>query len=316
MRCPGLAWTAILLATSTLSGCGWVGALRADREIQTAHTHYNWGRHALAAESYEEVIRLDPERGEAYFFLGSSYHRLFRERARTPDTERYLTLAARHYRAAIERLDDEEQVIQAWRYLAEIHGPEGLDDRGEEEAALTAVVALTPDDPQPGFSLVEFQVRAGHGEAATRELERLSALDAADGHVHSRIAGLYDQLGRFDESIDALRRRAALMEDSAEARYVIAAFYWRQVSENIELTDAERADHLRQGLAALDEALELDADYADALTYKEIQLSRLAELVDDPSERRALLEQAKEAGEQAATLNASRDESPAAPGAR
>ncbi len=295
-----------VLATVTLAGCGWVGSLRADREIQTAHTHYNWGRHQLAAESYEKVVRLDPERGEAYFFLGSTYHRLFRDRARTPETERYLTLAAEHYRSALERLDDQDQVMQSWRYLAELNGPDGINDPAGVEAALGAVVQLAPTYPQPGLALAEFYVDAGRTADARGELGRLSALDAADGHVLSRVAGLYDRLGLFTDSIDALGRRAELLPENAEARYVIAAFYWRQVSENTDLTDGERRTYLRQGLGALDEALGLDASYAEALTYKEIQLSRLAELVEDASQRQALLDEAAGVGDQATTLGASR----------
>ena len=108
-------------------------------------------------------------------------------------------------------------------------------------------------------------------------------------------AGVYNRRGEFEPTIEALRAIAALQPQSAEARHRIGTFFQdkaRAVSSDPTRDPAAALSYVMKGLEAEDEALLLQPDYAEALTYKSVLLRLQANLSPDPGEKARLIAEA------------------------
>ena len=280
-----------------------MGRLRADRAIQLAHVFFQRGNHAQAAERYEVVVGMDPTHSEAHFFLASSYDRLYQPMVPgDAENDAFLEQAVDHYLISAELHTDPDLRMQSLGYLADLYGPDRADDPAGAEIVLQTMIRVAPTDPDRYFALAELYEGEGQFAEAARMLERVGALADIDENVFSRMASAYDRIGRLDDSVGALRRAAALTPDNPESYYLIAAFYWRVVTERPGLGNRERYDHLTAGVSELDRALELDPEYREAWVYKDILLRMQARLADADTDRAALFEAAKVASDRVVAL--------------
>ena len=58
------------------------------------------------------------------------------------------------------------------------------------------------------------------------------------------------------------------------------------------LSEAQKRDYITKGLAMEDKALQLNPDYMEAMTYKNILLRLKANITKDPAEQKRLIEEA------------------------
>ena len=107
-----------------------------------------------------------------------------------------------------------------------------------------------------------------------------------------QVAGFYNRNEEFEKTIEALSQRAALEPDNPEAFYTIGTYYWEKAFRDFRLTDEEEGEYVMLGLEQLENALNLNADYVEALTYKNILFRMQANLTEDLDERDDLIEQA------------------------
>ena len=113
-----------------------------------------------------------------------------------------------------------------------------------------------------------------------------------DPAVHMQLAGFYDRNENFEKTIESLKARAAIESDNPEAFYTIGTFYWQKAFRDFRLSDDEEMEYVMLGLDELEKALEINADYVEAITYKNILMRLQANLTDDLDEREALIEEA------------------------
>ena len=106
------------------------------------------------------------------------------------------------------------------------------------------------------------------------------------------LAGYYNRQGAFDKTIDALRERAAKEPNNPEAFYTISTFYWDKAFRDTRLKENEKKDFVNKGIEAIDHALQIKPDYAEALVYKGLLLRLQANLEKDVSKQQALLKEA------------------------
>ena len=290
-----------------LVSCSSLDRLRALRVIKDAHTQYGRGDYPAAAELYEEVLANDPNLVDAYFYLANSYDQQFRPALRgEPENDQLLDLAIDNYIKSSELQTGRPMQTLSMQYLVAAFGPDKLNDPAKSEPVLQTMIDTDPENPENYFALSRLYEDSGMVSEAEEVLQNVAASNADDPGVHLQIAGFYNRNEQFDETISALRRRAELEPENPEAFYTISTYYWEKAFRDFRLTEEEQLEHVLLGLAEADHALELNADYMEALTYKNILLRMQANLTDAGSERDDLIAQADELRERAEELQAQR----------
>jgi TonB family protein len=78
------------------------------------------------------------------------------------------------------------------------------------------------------------------------------------------------------------------------AYHTIAAYYWEKAYRDAALTAAQKREYIELGLRAADQAIALNPDYVDALTYKNLLLRSQALLESDLDAQKRLIAEANE----------------------
>jgi TonB family protein len=94
-----------------------------------------------------------------------------------------------------------------------------------------------------------------------------------------------------ERKVTELERAAAQQPGSAQAQHLVATFLYEKARDQSLAAD-ERRGYLERGIAAEDRALAADAEYVEALVYKNILLRTRATLESDPAVREELVRQA------------------------
>jgi tetratricopeptide (TPR) repeat protein len=113
---------------------------------------------------------------------------------------------------------------------------------------------------------------AGRYDEAEQALMKAKEAKPNDPLVYTTLSGFYNRQGDFDKTIEALQKAAEL-----EPRIRPAISCWRPTigrrpTRTTGLRHLRRRSTSKRGLEATDKALALNADYADALTYKNLLL--------------------------------------------
>lgn len=287
--------------------CHYVDQLRALRVIKDAHTQYQRADYERAAELYEEVLANDPNLVEAYFYLANSYDQQFRPALRgEPENDRLLDLAIENYIESAERQTYRDLQTLSLQWLVEAYGPEKANNPSSSEPVLRAMIDTDPENPDNYYRLARLYEDSGLYTEAEDVLLQVTTSRPDDPAAYLQLAGFYNRNEQFDQTIEALQRRAELEPDNPEAYYTISTYYWEKAFRDFTLDDDQEMEYVMLGLAETDKALELNADYVDALTYKNILLRMQANLTGNVSERDDLIAEADELRDRAEELQAQR----------
>jgi tetratricopeptide (TPR) repeat protein len=126
---------------------------------------------------------------------------------------------------------------------------------------------------------------AGEFEEAERIFLAAKEAKPDDAAVYTSLASFYNRQGKFNKTIDALEQRAAKEANNPEAWQTIAVYYQDEARKDTRLKDAEKKDYVNKGLVAVEKALDIKPDYADAMTYKGLLLRLAANLEKDPAKQ-------------------------------
>ena len=124
-----------------------------------------------------------------------------------------------------------------------------------------------------------------------RELRLLVASGGATKDTYLELARLANLQNRIDDVVQALAEAAKFDPPSAESHHRIATLLW-DYTRRPGLDPATQLAYVKKGVAAEDEALALQPDYLEALTYKNILLRMQANLTSDPMEQQRLVAEA------------------------
>ena len=133
-------------------------------------------------------------------------------------------------------------------------------------------------------------------------LENVSTANPDDPDVHRQVAAFYNRNEQFDETIAELRRVSELAPENPEAFYTISTYYWEKAFRDFTIDEDQQMEYVLLGLDEANKALELNADYMEALTYKNILLRMQANLTDAGSDRDDLIAEADELRDRAEEL--------------
>ncbi|HVL67268.1 MAG TPA: tetratricopeptide repeat protein [Vicinamibacterales bacterium] len=277
------------------AGCGRysLNALRAQKAYKEANDLYKASKWADAAAKYEYVLQQDPSRTEVYFFLGNSYDNAYRPgRKGEPENDAYLQKAIENYRKAAELDEKPEMKTLAMQYLAAAYGPDKLDDPTQAEPIVQQMIQMNPNEPGNYFALAKIYEDAGRYEEAEQALLKAREVRPDDVTVYTQLSGFYNRQGDFEKVMEALHKAAEIKPDDPQGHQLVATFYWEKAHKDHRLSDKEKREYIQRGIDASNRALQLNPDYIEALTYKNILLRMLGNLETDMAKRKALYDEA------------------------
>jgi tetratricopeptide (TPR) repeat protein len=284
------------------AGCGKVGELKAMKAFKAANQAYQQQDYKKAVPLYEEAIGSAPDTQaahQAYFFLGNSYDQQYKPSKKgEADNDALLQKAVDNYAKAAETLSaspdpaDKKLGKLSLDYLVAAYGADKLNDPSKAEPVLQKMIQAEPGEPTAYFQLAKLYEDAGVYDAA--EKMYLAGKDAkpasSDGYM--QVAGYYSRQGQFDKTIEALEQRAQREPNNPEAFYTISTFYWDKAFRDARLKDAEKKEFVMKGIEAVDHAIQIKPDYAEALVYKGLLLRLEANMEKDPAKQKQLLQDA------------------------
>ena len=299
---------AALVATMGVStaSCGRysLDALKGQKAYKEANDLYRASDWKGAAEKYEYVLQKDPTRTEVYFFLGNSYDNAYKPaRAGEAVNDSYIQKAIENYRKAAEQDKNPDMKKLALQYLTAAYGPEKLNDPSQAEPIVQQLIAQDPKEPQNYFALSKIYEDSGQYDKAEEQLKKAVEARPDDPSVYTSMSGFYNRQGRFDETIEALHKAADLKPNDPQGHQLVAVYYFDKANKDARLSDAQKRNYALKGIESSDRALKLNAEYSDALTYKNLLLRIMANTEKDRAKQQEYLREADRLRNRAIELN-------------
>lgn len=293
----------VVAACLALTGCSQVDAFQARLAFRDANTLYQNQDYRAAAAKYEEAIAADPRLAAAYFYLGNSYHNLYRPARRgEAANDDLLMKAVENYKKALSMEQDAEIRRLTLEHLVAAYGPDKLNDPSRQEPFVQELIQLNPNEPTNYFALAKIYEDNGDYQAAEETLLRAKQVRPTEPTVYTQLAAFYNRQGDFEKTVGALQERAEREPNNPEAHHLLATYYWDKAYRDFRLTDAEKRRYIEAGIRAADRAIQQKSDYFEAITYKNLLLRLQANVEKDPGRQQALLREADRLRDQAQEL--------------
>lgn len=304
------------------AACGQysIGNIRALKAFKDANAAYAKGDYRAALPLYEQAIQHNPDLGFAYFFIGNSYDKLYKpSRKGEAENDAYLPKAVENYRLAIEKLKGatDPQGVQfrklSYEYLIAAYGSDKLNDFNQAEPIAKELIALEPNEPTNYQALGRLYEDQGRYDEAEAMFIKAAEVNGGDPLGYQLLAGFYNRQGNFDKTMEAFQKRADLEPTNPEAWHTMGTYYFEKVQRDRRVSPAQAKTYLTAGIAAENKALDLNADYFEALTFKSLLLGLQAQLERDPATVKRLLSEAGELRDRA--MDVQKKQQAAAPAA-
>ena len=149
-------------------------------------------------------------------------------------------------------------------------------------AAFSRYMELRPGDERGTKFYLQMLLDSGRNDAALRFLERQHRDNPRDVKIVSSLGVVSSKVGRFSDALKWYEKRAALLPTETKARYLIGTLCWEHLYKNDAVVTIKRIEIADRGIAALQQALKLQKDYAEALTYINLLYRERAKGQTDP----------------------------------
>lgn len=287
----------VALGMASTVACGKISSIKANMTFKQANQAYQAQDYKKAVALYEETLQNDPNQVAAYFFLGNSYDNLYRPGVKTPANDEIMSKAIQNYTLGAERIPVDTPInaqlkSRSLQFLMATYGSDKLDDPVKAEPVIIHLIELDPTEPAAYFQLAKLYEDAGEYAAAEQVLLRAKQMKPTEPTVYTTLAGYYNRQGEFEKTIEALEERSQKEPNNPEALYTIATYYWDKAYRDVRVKESEKRTYVEKGIAAVDHALQIKADYIEALVYKNLLLRLQANIEKDPAKQQALIKQA------------------------
>ena len=299
-----------------LAGCGQVNSLKAKMSFKDANGLYKAQDYRGAMVKYQEALQGDPDLTGAYFFLANSADNLYKPaRKGEAANDALLPLAVDYYKKAAEMGTDPKIKKLALEYLVSAYNsPDKISDPGQAEPLLLKMIEMEPKESANYFAIAKLYEDNGNYEQAEGMLVKAKEMTPNLPDVYMQLAGYYDRQGEFDKLMDALMQRAQKEPNNPEVYYTISTYYWNKAYRDFRLSEADKRKFTQSGVDAVDKAISLKDDYAEALVYKGLLLRLQANFEKEPAKQQALLREAEKLSARATDLR--KQKATGAPGAK
>jgi tetratricopeptide (TPR) repeat protein len=294
---PAVA-VALAIGLGASAGCGKYSysnlkAMKAFKDANVAYQAQDWKK---AVDRYEDAIEANPDLSAGgvtpYFFLANSYDNMYKPaRAGEAENDAYIHKAIENYKISAQK-DTGQMRTRAMEYLVAAYGPEKLNDPAQAEPIVAQMIQMEPNEPANYFYLAKIYEEAGRYEDAEKTLLKAKEVKPNDPAVYTTLSAFYNKQGDFPKTMEALHQAADLEPNNPEGYQRIGVFYWEKAFRDHRLPKPEKVEYLRKGVEALDKALSLNPNYAEAMTYKNILLRLQANETTDRKEQERLIREA------------------------
>jgi tetratricopeptide (TPR) repeat protein len=247
-----------LIGALTLSFClTGCKAIKARSEIKVANEAYSHEEYATALQHYTAARQIDPSFPDLDRLIGYSQIGLYVPDDKTPKNEA-------HADAAI--------------------------------AELTRYLKKRPNDRLAREALISMYLTANRTSQAIDYFRNYLTQHPGDLEAVKSIATLYSKQGDFNESLNWYQKITLLDSKNPEAFYIYGVVCYEKVAKNPPQDPNEKLAILEKGKSALNHAIELKPDYAEAMAYVNL-LWRQQALIDAATDPVKAQEDVKKADE-------------------
>jgi tetratricopeptide (TPR) repeat protein len=298
MRVQALAMGALLLLST--AACARIQSRMAFKDGNKEYTGENFKR---AIVLYERAVELDPNLGEAWFYLGSSHQAMYRPGKDTPENNEHLAKAIDAYKKSLEtnpaHTEQQKKVkTNTLGALIAIHSEDPHKNFDVAQQYAQQLVQENPNDSKNLYALANLYEKFDQVDKAEETYRRVADLNPNDAKACGALAAFYNKplwegRSKFDQAIDVLQRCASLDANDPGGYQKVASFYWDKAYRDPLITDDQKKQYADKGLEAVDKALQLKPDYFEAVIYKGLLYRVLASVAKDPRQRAQYLDQAQ-----------------------
>jgi tetratricopeptide (TPR) repeat protein len=270
-----------------------------------------------AIVAYRKAVDLKPDFAEAWFYLGSSHQALYRPGKEGAENQAFL-----------------DQAIEAYKKGLEVNPGESENQKSAKRNTLAALTAIYTDDPYKSFETANdyaeklvsdnpldpknqyaranLYEKFGKVDEAEKTYRQVAESHPNDTKACGALAAFYNKAlwkddqgaprSKFEQAIEILERCANLDPNDHAGYQKVATFYWDKAYRDPLLSDQQKETYADKGLEAVDKALKIKPDYADALIYKGLLIRVKANATTDQRLRQQYLDQAQLIQKQAMDL--------------
>jgi tetratricopeptide (TPR) repeat protein len=303
-----------LALTTTACGRYSFSSLASAKDFQDGIKAYQKQDYKKAIEEFEGSVGSNPDftaAGFAYFYLGNSHDSLYKPAKKgDPENDGHLQKAVEYYRTAIEKLaksDIPDAVIfrkRSYEYLISAYGSDKLDDFSKAEPIAQELIGIEPNEPSNYQALGKLYEDQAEPEKAEAMFRKAIEVKPNDPTGYQLLAGFYNRRGEFDKTIEAFQRRAEMEPNNPEAWHTIGTFNYEKVYRDKQLSRDLQRKYVDMGLAAEDKAIALNADYFDAVQFKNLLLRAKANTERDTAAQKRYLDEAQKYMDRALAIKA------------
>jgi len=132
-------------------------------------------------------------------------------------------------------------------------------------------------------------------ENAIKTFESVANKDPKNTSAVAGLAGMYQSLHKYDKAREYYKKQTEIEPTNPVPYYAIGSTDWILVyNKQNPLPDEEKAPLIAEGLENVDKAIQLNPNYEEAMTYKNLLLRQKALLEKDPKVAKALEDEATE----------------------
>jgi tetratricopeptide (TPR) repeat protein len=162
--------------------------------------------------------------------------------------------------------------------------PKDLEYAANAIQELREYLKYDPKDEQVKDYLLTMYLNADRKQDAINHFLEQVKEDPNDVAAMQKLAFLYAQAGNFEEALKWYKQRTVVEPKNAEAFYVIGVICWEKVYKFPEQAEEYKAQLVQTGMDALERAIQLKPDYADAYLYENLLYREKAKLIaTDPN---------------------------------
>ena len=330
MRVQALAMGAVLLLSS--AACARIQSRMAFKDGNKEYTLENFKR---AIVLYERAVELDPNLGEAWFYLGSSHQAMYRPGKDTPENNEHLVKAIDAYKKSLEtnpaQTEQQKKVkTNTLGALIAIHSEDPHKNFDVAQQYAQQLVQENPNDAKNLYALANLYEKFEKVEKAEETYKRVVELNPNDTKACGALAAFYnkpnwDEAGnpwvegtdkprrsKFDLAIAVLEKCAAIDPNDPSGYQRVASFYWDKAYRDPLLSDEQKNVYADKGMENVDKALQLKPDYFEAVIYKGLLFRVKAAATSNPRDKAMFLERAQDLQKQGLELKKQQAEADAA----
>ena len=307
-----------LAASTTACGKYSLNNIRSLKAFKDGIVLYTKGDYKGAAPLFQSAVERNPDFGLPYFYLGNSYDLQYKSnRKGEPENDAFLPKAVESYRTAIAKLKDSTEPRAAefrklsYEYLIAVYGSDKLDDFAQAEPVAKELIALEPNEPSNYQALGKLYEDQGRYEEAEAMFRKAIDVKPNDPSTYQLLAGFYNRQGKFDETLAAFKQRADLEPNNPEAWHITGTYVFDKLQKDRTVTRDQAVKWIAMGIQAEEKAIALNADYVEALTYKNLLLRFQANYEKNPATQKQLLAEADKWHERAKAAQAKKEGTPA-----